>query len=90
MKIEEFVSAVATEGRMTKGQAKEALEAVFTAMAKALVAGEKVSVTGFGTFDVKVKPERTGINPSTKEKITIPERKAVSFKAAKNLKESVK
>ncbi|HBD06035.1 MAG TPA: DNA-binding protein [Firmicutes bacterium] len=89
MKSNEFVDAVSAEGRLTKTQANEAIHAVFTAMAKALVANEKVSITGFGIFDVKVKPAHTGINPATKEKIEIPERKAVVFKAAKNLKDSL-
>ncbi len=89
MNKNEFIEAVSSEARLTKSDAANAIDAVFTAIAKALVAGEKVSVSGFGTFEVKVKPARTGINPATKEKIAIPERKAVAFKVAKNLKESV-
>lgn len=90
MNTNEFVEAVADEARLKKVQAKETIDAVFTAIAKGLVAGEKITITGFGTFEVKDKPERLGVNPSTGEKITIPARKSVAFKAAKNLKDQVK
>ena len=88
MNTNEFVDAVATEARLTKTQAREVIDAVFTAVTKGLVAGEKINVSGFGTFEVKDKPAR--INPSTGEKIEIDARKAVSFKPAKNLKELIK
>ena len=90
MNTNEFVDAVATEARLTKTQAREVIDAVFTAVTKGLVAGEKINVSGFGTFEVKDKPARMGINPSTGEKIEIDARKAVSFKPAKNLKELIK
>ena len=90
MNTNEFVAAVATEARLTKTQAREVIDAVFTAVTKGLVAGEKINVSGFGTFEVKDKPARMGINPSTGEKIEIDARKAVSFKPAKNLKELIK
>ena len=46
---------------------------------------DKVALIGFGTFSVAEKPARTGINPRTKEKIEIPARKAVKFKAGADL-----
>ncbi len=53
MNTNEFVDAVATEARLTKTQAREVIDAVFTAVTKGLVAGEKINVSGFGTFEVK-------------------------------------
>jgi nucleoid DNA-binding protein len=55
-----------------------------------LVAGEEISIPGFGKFSVVTRKERTGLNPQTKKKIKIPEKKAPKFTGAKALKESVK
>ena len=49
-----------------------------------------MSISGFGKFEVKSRPARTGVNPKTREKIQIPESKSPSFKAAKALKDAVK
>ena len=56
---------------------------------EALQNGEKVSLVGFGTFEVKERAERTCLNPQTKETINVPASKAPSFKAGKALKEAV-
>ena len=55
----------------------------------ALVAGEKVVLVGFGTFEVKQRAQRKGRNPQTKEELTIPASKAPVFKAGKGLKDKV-
>lgn len=89
MNAKEFVQSVSTEARLNYKQSQEVIEAVFTAIAKGLVAGEKISIAGFGTFSIKERPERQGINPSTKEKIVIPAKRVVVFKPAKNIKEQV-
>ncbi|MGC8658994.1 MAG: HU family DNA-binding protein, partial [Desulfomonilaceae bacterium] len=57
---------------------------------EALVAGEEVSIPGFGKFSVVVRQARSGINPRTKEKIQIEKTKAPKFSPAKLLKESIK
>ena len=56
----------------------------------ALKAGDKVSLVGFGTFETRKRPERTGRNPRTKETIKIPATVAPAFKAGKALKDAVK
>ena len=56
---------------------------------KALADGEKVQISGLGSFEVKERAERTGRNPKTKEQITIPAAKYPAFSASKSLKESV-
>jgi len=85
-----MIEAVASKTQMSKKASKEAVEAVFAAIAAELAAGNKVAVSGFGTFEVKERAARTGINPATKEKMEIAATKAVAFKAASALKDQVK
>ena len=86
----EFVDKLAEKGKITKKQATEAIEMVFSIIGEALVNGDEISVHGFGKFSVVVRKARTGLNPQTKKKINIPEKKAPKFSAAKALKESIK
>ncbi len=86
----ELVNAVAEKAGLTKAQAKDAIDAALTAIGEALAANDKVALLGFGTFAVTEKGERTGINPRTKEQITIPARKIIKFKAGAELASKVK
>lgn len=81
----ELVAAIAAEAQMPKAQAQKALDAAIDAIAGALKKGENVQMIGFGTFSVVEKAARTGINPATKQKIEIPAKKAVKFKAGAGL-----
>lgn len=81
----ELVAAIAAEAQMPKAQAQKALDATVGAIAEALKKGENVQLVGFGTFSVVEKAARTGINPATKQKIEIPAKKAVKFKAGAGL-----
>ena len=81
----ELVNAIAEKANLSKVDAKNALDAAINAVAEALAANDKVALIGFGTFSVSEKGERTGLNPRTKEKIVIPARKAVKFKAGAEL-----
>lgn len=85
----ELVAAVAEKSGLTKDNAKKAVDAVVESITAALVAGEDVSLVGFGTFSVAEREAREGLNPLTKEKITIPAAKLPKFKAGKGLKEVV-
>ena len=85
----ELVNAIAEEAKLTKVQAKAALEAALCAVGGALAKGDKVALIGFGTFGVVEKAERQGLNPQTKKKITIPARKVVKFKAGADLADAV-
>ena len=89
MKKIELVEAIATKAGLTKADAGRALDATLETIACALKNGDKVPVVGFGTFAVSERNERTARNPRTGETITIPARKAVTFKAGSALKESV-
>ncbi len=74
----------------TKAAAGKALEAVLESIREALVDGESVTLTGFGSFKVSERAARTGRNPQTGEEISIPASKAVKFTVGKMLKDSVK
>ena len=85
----ELVKAIAAAG-LTKADSKKALDATLAAIANALKAGDKVALLGFGTFAVTERPARTGINPANKQKIEIPAKKVIKFKAGAELAEAVK
>ncbi|MBQ7889278.1 MAG: HU family DNA-binding protein [Erysipelotrichaceae bacterium] len=85
-----LAEAVAVQTGMTKKAATETVELVFDMMAETLKNGGKVDISGFGKFEVKTRAERVGINPATKEKITVPASKIPGFKASKSLKDAVK
>lgn len=76
----ELINAMAAESGLSKTDSKKALEAFIASVAKAMKAGDKVSLVGFGTFNVVEREERTGINPSTKQPIRIPAKKVVKFR----------
>lgn len=85
----ELIGAVAEKSGLTKKDSDKAVSAVIDAITEALVNGDKVSLVGFGTFEVKNRAARKGINPRTKEPMPIPASKLPAFKAGKALKESV-
>lgn len=86
----ELINAVAEKAEITKADATKAVNATFDAITEAMVNGDKVAIVGFGTFAVKDRAARTGINPLTKETMNIPASKAPAFKAGKALKDAVK
>jgi len=86
----ELVQAIAEKANLNKAQAKAALDATLEAVSGALKAGDKVSLIGFGTLAVVEKSAREGINPRTKEKIQIPAKKVIKFKAGADLVNNVK
>ncbi|HPQ46456.1 MAG TPA: HU family DNA-binding protein [Clostridia bacterium] len=89
MNKSELVGAVAEKTGLSRKDAEKACNAFTDVLTEAMVAGDKVSLVGFGTFSVKERPAREGINPSTMEKITIAASKAPVFKAGKALKDVV-
>ena len=86
----ELVAAVAAKAELSKKDAEAAVNAVFDSVKDALAEGDKVSLIGFGTFSVKTRAARTGLNPRTKETIEIPESKVPAYKAGSALKDAVK
>ena len=85
----ELINAIAAEAKLTKVQAKAALEATLAAIEGALIKGDKVALIGFGTFSINEKAARTGRNPSNGKKIQIPAKKVVKFKAGADLAKKV-
>lgn len=85
----ELIAAVAAKAGLTKKDAERAVNATFEAITESLVKGDKVSVSGFGIFEVKNREARVGRNPRTKETIEIPATRLPGFKASKTLKDTV-
>lgn len=85
----ELISVIAEEAEITKKAAEKALSAVINSITDSLVKGEKVQLVGFGTFEVRDRAARTGVNPQTKQPIQIPATKVPAFKAGKSLKDAV-
>ena len=81
----ELVAAMAEKADLTKVDAAKALNAYVDVVKEQLKKGEKVTLIGFGTFDVVDRPARTGRNPRTGAKIKIAARKTPKFRAGKGL-----
>ena len=86
----DLVEQVAKKVNLTNKAAKESVSAVFAIIGDTLKKGDKVVVTGFGTFMVRSRASRTGRNPQTGAAINIPARKTPGFTAGKALKKSVR
>lgn len=86
----ELVAAVAEKAGLSKKDAEKAVAATIDAIVDTLKAGDKVALVGFGTFEVKERAAREGINPLTKAKIKIAASKSPAFKAGKAFKEAIK
>ncbi len=84
-----LIDSVAVKANLKKADAKAAVEAVFAAIEEALVAGDKIQLAGFGTFEVKTRGARMGRNPATGATMPIAASKAPAFKAGKALKDAV-
>ena len=85
----ELIAIAAENAGMTKKDTERMLNAAIDAITEALSRGEKVQLSGFGTFEVKDREARVGRNPHTKEAIEIPATRVPTFKASKALKDSI-
>lgn len=85
----ELIEHVASELESSKAEATRAVEAVFAAITRGVQTQDKVVVTGFGTFQKKQRAARQGINPATKQPMTIPASTTCSFKPATALKTAI-
>ena len=86
----ELVAALAERMELSKKDAERALTVFTDIVTEELVKGERVAITGFGTFEVANRAEREGRNPATGEPMTIAASKAPKFKAGKLLKDAVR
>ena len=85
----DLINSIAEKANCTKKDAGVAFDAIIDSIQESLIKGEKVSITGFGTFEVRERGEKACINPRTKEKMICPPSKAPAFKAGKTLKDAV-
>ena len=86
----QLIDAMAASAKITKVDAKKALDGFITATTKALKAGDRVALVGFGSFSVTKRAARKGRNPRTGKVISIAAKKVVKFKAGTELSKKVK
>ena len=86
----ELIAEIVKASGLSKKDSEAALNATIAAITTALTKGDKVSLIGFGSFEVRTRAARTGKNPQTGAEIKIPASKAPVFKAGKALKDAVK
>lgn len=89
MNKSEFIEAIATSANLSKADAARAVDAVIGVITDTLNKGDAVNITGFGSFVVRDRAARTGLNPRTKEAIEIAASRAPAFKPGKTLKDAV-
>ncbi len=90
MQKTDFIKAVAERTGVSQKETKQVIDAALDIIAETLAKGEKVTLTGFGTFEVRERQAREGVNPQTREKIHIPATKTPGFSASSTLKDAVK
>lgn len=85
MNKKDLTAKVASKTGLTNVAASRAIDAMFDSLQESLVNGEQTVIQGFGTFSISNRAARNGVNPLTKQPITIPARKAVKFSASKKI-----
>jgi len=85
----ELIESVASKVDLPRATAERAVNTMFDEMVAALKEGDKVNISGFGTFSVSTRKARTGRNPKTGESIEIAASRAAKFKPGKTLKDSL-
>ncbi len=86
----ELIDAIAADAKLTKADAKRALDGFITVVSKSLKKGDRIALVGFGSFSVAKRAARTGRNPQTGKTIQIKAKKVVKFKAGAELSDKVK
>jgi len=86
----DLVEKIANQTGLTKKTSREAVDAIISAITDSLARKEKVTLVGFGTFQVRERKARRGVNPQTRESIQIPAKKVPKFVAGKGLREAVR
>ena len=86
----DLIESVASKADLPRATAERAVNTMFEEVVDALKQGDKVNISGFGTFSVSTRKARTGRNPKTGESIEIAATRAAKFKAGKTLKDSLK
>jgi DNA-binding protein HU-beta len=90
MQKTEFIAQVADRAGVPKKQARQVIDTALDLITEQLQAGERVVLTGFGTFEVRSRQSRQGVNPQTKQAMTIAATQTPGFSASNSLKNSVR
>jgi len=85
----ELIEVVAKKANLTNKAARDAVQAVINSIRDSLKRGEKVVITGFGTFSVRNRVERVGRNPKTGEQVKVAAKRVPKFRPAKGLKDTI-
>ena len=90
MQKTEFIAQIAERSGVSKKQAKQVLDTALNIIAEQLQQGERVVLTGFGTFEIRERRERQGVNPQTKEPMKIDATRTPGFSASNSFKSVIK
>ena len=90
MQKTDFIARVAEESGVSKKTARQVIETALDVIANSLAQDEKVVLSGFGTFEMRQRRARRGVNPQTRQTMTIPASTSPGFSASNNLKETVR
>ncbi|HEX9373339.1 MAG TPA: HU family DNA-binding protein [Roseiflexaceae bacterium] len=90
MQKTDFIARVAEETGVSKKTSRQVIEMALDLIARSLAQDEKVVLSGFGTFEMRERRERRGVNPQTRQAMTIPASKTPGFSASNNLKDMVR
>lgn len=90
MTKKELIEIVAKKANLTNKAARDSVQTMLNTIRDSMKRGEKVVLTGFGTFSIRSRKTRVGRNPKTGDKITLAARKAPGFTAGKTLKKAVR
>lgn len=90
MQKTDFIKAVSDRAEVSQKDAKKVIDTALDIITETLRNGEKVTLTGFGTFEVRNRQAREGVNPQTRQKIQISATRTPGFSASSTLKEAVK
>ena len=90
MQKTDFIARVAEQTGVSKKTTRQVIEAALDVISRSLANGEKVVLTGFGTFEMRARRERRGVNPQTRQPMTIAASRTPGFSASNNLKETVR
>lgn len=85
----DLINLIAEKGEYSKKDAEKALSTVIDSITDVLSSGDKITLVGFGTFEVRDRAAKKAINPLTKEPVHVPAKKVPAFKAGRALKEAV-
>ena len=85
----DLINLIAEKGEYSKKDAEKALSTVIDSITDVLASGDKITLVGFGTFEVRDRAAKEAINPLTKEPVHVPAKKVPAFKAGRALKEAV-